>query len=375
MPSLVRARGGSTLTSSPRNSIVPELGAVSPEMTLNSVVLPAPFGPRMARLSPCATSRSTPATASRPPKRRPTPRKRRLGAAPPVTAASVNLLPDDLRDDLLALPRKLPLRARGEVAARRRRLRREGAAEGLVHVGDLADGLDGQLPTLQVELLVVHVRHRVAVLVELDRPVRRVQHHLREGGLQLLLTTRDVPAHGLEALDQREGVRVVAVREDRRLLPGTRAERRDLLERLGEERVPRPGRRGGEGARRARAADVGARNAVAELLELAPRPPEEVADELLPVDRPVRLLVGLEERDQPGAADADEGAVDVRRELLCEGRVVRRVERCEDAFRHLAARPAEVGDEAGRGRPCEGVVVGDDRRGLPVQLLGGEVAE
>ena len=28
-------------------------------MTLNSVVFPAPFGPRMARRSPCTTSRST----------------------------------------------------------------------------------------------------------------------------------------------------------------------------------------------------------------------------------------------------------------------------------------------------------------------------
>jgi len=36
--------------SSPRNSIVPEVGGKSPEMTLKSVVLPAPFGPRIARL-------------------------------------------------------------------------------------------------------------------------------------------------------------------------------------------------------------------------------------------------------------------------------------------------------------------------------------
>ena len=71
----------SVLTSSPRKSIVPELGLTSPEMTLNNVVLPAPFGPRIARLSPCATSRSTSRTAWRPPKRRPIPRKRRIGSA------------------------------------------------------------------------------------------------------------------------------------------------------------------------------------------------------------------------------------------------------------------------------------------------------
>ena len=55
--------------------------AKSPAMTLKSVVLPAPFGPRIARRSPCATSRSTSRTACRPPKRRPTPRKRRVGSA------------------------------------------------------------------------------------------------------------------------------------------------------------------------------------------------------------------------------------------------------------------------------------------------------
>ena len=50
-------------------------------MTLKSVVFPAPFGPRIARRSPGATSRSTSRTACRPPKRRPTPRKRRVGSA------------------------------------------------------------------------------------------------------------------------------------------------------------------------------------------------------------------------------------------------------------------------------------------------------
>ena len=56
-----------------------DVGGKSPAMTLNSVVLPAPFGPRIARRSPGAISRSTSRTACRPPKRRPTPRKRRVG--------------------------------------------------------------------------------------------------------------------------------------------------------------------------------------------------------------------------------------------------------------------------------------------------------
>jgi hypothetical protein len=78
-PRFVRFLVGSVVTSSPKSSTVPDVAARSPEMTLNSVVLPAPLGPRMARRSPWATSRSTSATASRPPKRRPTPRKRRVG--------------------------------------------------------------------------------------------------------------------------------------------------------------------------------------------------------------------------------------------------------------------------------------------------------
>ena len=57
---LVRARhpelgaygAGARVASLPMNSIDPDVGATSPEMTLNKVVLPAPLGPRMARRSP-----------------------------------------------------------------------------------------------------------------------------------------------------------------------------------------------------------------------------------------------------------------------------------------------------------------------------------
>src|ERR1700752_4865135 len=92
---------------------------MSPQMTLKSVVLPAPFGPRIAGRSPWRTSRSTSFTAWSPPNRRPTPRKRRVGAACSMdAAASVTDLLDDLvrdhavLDDLdLALPRELPLHA------------------------------------------------------------------------------------------------------------------------------------------------------------------------------------------------------------------------------------------------------------------------
>ena len=95
----------------------------------------------------------------------------------------------------------------------------------------------------------------------------------------------------------------------------------------------------------------------------------------LAVDRPLGLLVGLQERDQARAADGDEGAVNVGRHLLSVGRVVRRVQRREDPLGDLAARGAELRDEAGRRRPAEAVVVGDDRGLPPPELVVGEVAE
>src|SRR5215212_744048 len=176
MPSLARARGGSTPTSSPQKSIVPALAATSPEMTLNSVVLPAPFGPRMARLSPYGTSRSTSRTAWRPPNRRPIPRRRRTGSACSGAAASVTLaLAGDLRDLRMPDPGQLPLHAGRELPSRRGRLAGERAAERLVDARDVALGLDRELAVLRVELLVVDRDDRLAVLVELDRPVRRLQ--------------------------------------------------------------------------------------------------------------------------------------------------------------------------------------------------------
>src|SRR5258707_1332353 len=209
MPSLARALGESVVISSPWNSIVRELGGKSPEMTLKSVVLPAPFGPRIARLSPCATSRSTSRTAWRPPNRRPIPCKRRIGSACSGAAASVTL------------------------------------------------GLAGDLRVLRLA----------------DPP--------------------HAPPH----------------------------------------------------AGRAGTGDVGVEDARRELLELTRRAPEEVADELLPVDRAMSLLVGLQERDETGAADCNEGAVDVRRHLLCIGGVVGRVQRREHPLTYLAAHRAEIADE------------------------------
>src|SRR5262245_2875438 len=139
MPSFVRLLEGSVVTSRPRSSIRPDVAGKSPQITLNRVVLPAPFGPRIARRSPSATSRSTSRTAWRPPNRRPTPRKRRAGSACSAAGASVKPLLEDLVRELavlddadLPLPRRLQLLARRLGATRRRARRLEEAAERLV---------------------------------------------------------------------------------------------------------------------------------------------------------------------------------------------------------------------------------------------------
>ena len=154
------------------------------------------------------------------------------------------------------------------------------------------------------------------------------------------------------------------------------AERRDRLEPLADDAVGVVLRsRSCEIAGRAGTADVGADDALRELLELPRGAPEQVADELLPVDRAVSLLIGLQERDETGAAHCNEGAVDVRRHLLRVGGVVGRVQRREHPLRDGAAHRAELRDEPCGRRPREAVVVRHDRGGLPAQLVVGEVAE
>src|SRR5690242_13673134 len=61
--------GVSPAISSPRNRILPPFGTTLPDTALNSVVLPAPFGPIKAQISPAFRSNDTPATATRPPNR------------------------------------------------------------------------------------------------------------------------------------------------------------------------------------------------------------------------------------------------------------------------------------------------------------------
>ena len=69
MPSRTRASGGSFVTSCPSKRTAPALGENNPLMRLKNVVLPAPFGPMMARNSPGSTDSDTSPIAARLPKR------------------------------------------------------------------------------------------------------------------------------------------------------------------------------------------------------------------------------------------------------------------------------------------------------------------
>ena len=52
----------------PSKTISPELTGNTPVIKLNSVVLPAPFGPITPNTSPCLTPKDTPVRAATPPK-------------------------------------------------------------------------------------------------------------------------------------------------------------------------------------------------------------------------------------------------------------------------------------------------------------------
>src|SRR5216684_4438380 len=132
--------------------MVPSVGGNSPEMTLNNVVLPAPFGPRMARRSPGLTARVTSATARKPPNRRPTPLNWRIGAAESI-GGGVSLTPpvSSVRDVsgaevdgcLVSNPGRRRFLGAGWVSpARCRGGRAEESTKRLVHLRDAKDGLD-----------------------------------------------------------------------------------------------------------------------------------------------------------------------------------------------------------------------------------------
>ena len=87
MPSRARLDGRMRDTLVPSISTWPPLGGSSPVMTLNSVVLPAPFGPIRPVTSPGSAERLTPSSATLPPKRTVTSRTSSDGAPASDAAA------------------------------------------------------------------------------------------------------------------------------------------------------------------------------------------------------------------------------------------------------------------------------------------------
>src|SRR5437660_1442720 len=69
MPRLTTAGFERRSMRSPRKRISPDVGGSAPTRQEKSVVFPAPFGPMIPKTSPSATSKSTEASASNPPKR------------------------------------------------------------------------------------------------------------------------------------------------------------------------------------------------------------------------------------------------------------------------------------------------------------------
>ncbi len=68
MPWRTAAPGSGKWTTSPSSAMSPESGCMSPNRTFMSVVLPAPFSPRSAWISPGSTVKSTWSSATRDPK-------------------------------------------------------------------------------------------------------------------------------------------------------------------------------------------------------------------------------------------------------------------------------------------------------------------
>src|SRR5215471_4102619 len=188
---MARRRADSRVTSRPKSSMLPSVSGSSPEMTLNSVVLPAPLGPRMARRSPGLTSRSTSATARRPPKRWPTPRRRRTGSALCAycgATAKSRLCSAEVDRHRVPNPGRWRLRgAHGVGPVRSRRGRAEETTERLVDVRDALNRLDPGHVAPRWRRSDLHdpvVEDRLVPAVEADLAVRPVDHLLGQRTLK-----------------------------------------------------------------------------------------------------------------------------------------------------------------------------------------------
>src|SRR5712691_7224151 len=174
---------GAPVTSRPKSVMAPALTGSDPEMRLNSVVFPAPFGPMRARRSPGRTASDTPPTACSPPKNLETPSSSRaksgVSGALPLAVLAWGVVPrvERLPQELLRIV--LPELAHGRVGDDHAVLELAAHALHLAHV----DVLDGIPPA-----------------VDHDGAAREVlQLDLPEGG-QERLAVLDLAVDGLDGL-------------------------------------------------------------------------------------------------------------------------------------------------------------------------------
>src|SRR5258705_8572803 len=125
--------GGSPATSSPFRTMRPLVGRRTPVTQLKKVLLPAPLGPMMARISPRGTVRLTLPTAVRPPKRMVRPSVRRIASRAPRSGCTG--APCDCACDAVT---RLDELARGRDD---RLFLRDDVEELELHVADLEDEL------------------------------------------------------------------------------------------------------------------------------------------------------------------------------------------------------------------------------------------
>src|SRR5262245_4851829 len=92
IPNAVRRWLGQRVTSWPNSRICPDVAGNIPVIRLNSVVLPAPFGPMMALRSPGMIFSVTPRTACSPPKLFDSRLSSRTGCPPFVGVSEVTLM-------------------------------------------------------------------------------------------------------------------------------------------------------------------------------------------------------------------------------------------------------------------------------------------
>src|SRR5262245_31047495 len=159
----MRSKGGCSVTSSPKNRTRPAVAGKSPVITLNSVVLPAPFAPITARRSPAATENETFSIARSAPNARVTPWRTRASPDPTPVLGAVRFIP---RTDL-ELARRRAERL-GHVVHAAQHLVEQIALRVLHHLGD-----EGAADRLAVSVQRVraggqrqlHLRHRLAVLL------------------------------------------------------------------------------------------------------------------------------------------------------------------------------------------------------------------